>query len=169
MLKLDIIECVSEKSKIYTDNLFHIFDKYIELEQFLLEKNILKSKSKRGYRELFSELFKSKQGDTVNINIYKKIITQVENSDMLLSPGVIEASFVCNGSLIKQNGLDNDNKYSNYYLDLKKAIDNFTIENQSAYFDLVENTPKNEFSDIIFRAPLLSIYIGALEYLTRIE
>ena len=164
-LKSDILKCISKRSETYNDNLFNIHQKYIELEEFLLEKKVLKNKSKEGYRKLFSELFESKIGNKKNFNLYKEILKEVKYSEMLIDPGVYHGPIECVRFHIEKNGLNNI--YENYYSNLNIIVENMTYENQSAYFNLIENTPKDKIGNIIFRAPLLSIYIGGLEFSIR--
>ena len=165
-LKQDILKCISMRSETYADNLFNIHEKYFELEKFLIKKSVLKSKSKEAYMVFFSELFESKKDVKKNNQLFKEIIKEVKYSEMLIDPGIFHGPIECVRFHIEKNEL-HKKEYSKYYLNLNNIVDNFTYENQSAYFDLIENTPNNKFGNIIFRAPLLSIYFGALEYSIR--
>lgn len=111
-------------------------------------------------------MFASKKGGKKNIILYREITTEVKYSHAFIEPGIFLGPIECVRFHIKKNELDKKG-YSKYYFTLQNVINNLTFENQSAYFDLILNTPNNKFKSIVFRAPILSIYIGALEYSIR--
>jgi len=167
ILNKEIINCIEVRSKEYTENLFNINDIYVKIEKMLIEKKILSNKDKEGYKKLFTDLFNSKNDKKRYIELYSEIINNIKYSEMLLYPGFLDLPFECNLLILKKNKLNEVDFYSNYY---KSLVDVFKVMgpgNDQLYLDLIKNTPNSSMSNIIYRAPLLVVVLGSLEYLSR--
>ena len=161
-MNIEISKCINEQSKELVGNNFNFYDEYIKIENILLEENILSEKNKEGYKEALATLFNSEKINKKYNRIYYRIIDSIEYNDMLFFSGTLAIPFSCNVSYLKKTNLYKSEKYSNYYTALKKAYEDFTPNNPNLYYDLVDNIPKSKIDNIIFRAPIISVFIGVI-------
>ncbi|WP_445748184.1 hypothetical protein [Polaribacter sp.] len=165
----EIHKCVQENYKEFSGGEFNLYEEFTSIENLLLKENILSNKSKVGYKEALSELFNSTKTSQKYITVYNKISYDKEHSRMLFFSGTLAIPFSCVGKYLEENNLDKSDNYSKYYEILKKAYQDFTPDNPQLYYDLIDLTPNNKMDDIMFKAPIISILIGVLNYNVNLE
>jgi len=158
----EVLNCINKNSKIYTYNLFNIYDEYIKMEKVLLKNEVLKNRSKKEYKKLFVELSMSEKNDEKYNKLYGKIKDKLKYSNMLVDPGIFQAPFMCNKINLEKYNLKTSKDFISYHLVLESIINGMAPDDHTLALKLINSTPNKGMNEIIFRAPLLAVFFGIL-------
>ncbi|WP_026776216.1 hypothetical protein [Polaribacter sp. Hel_I_88] len=168
-LNIEIYDCVEKKSKKLLQGQYNIYEEFIKTEKLLIEEGILLDNSKISYKKALTELFDSKKTKAKYLKSYNKILDNIDYSGMLFFSETLTTPFSCIGFYLEKNNLHKTDNYSKYYKVLKKAYQDMTPENPQIYYDLIDFTPNYKMDEIIFRAPIISVFIGVLYHNVSID
>lgn len=167
-LNNDIKNCIEQSSNEYSDDLFNIYDYLKKIDFLLINNGLVTSDDKNSYKTLLEDLdvkFKDKTKNEKYLDIYKKINSELEYAYMLSGPGFLDSPFLCIRYGLKNNNLELGKYFSMYYNVIDKQIRTGLSDNSLLLnFQMIDETSDREFSNIIYRAPIIIVCYTNLEY-----
>ena len=167
-LNIDIRKCLEVRSKKISDGQVNLFNSYQKIEEKLIKEDFLKDNTKSSYYKLFNEFEKSFEGDIEStqkyIILYKLINNDIENYYLINSISSFLTPFECNRFMIEKNSLNTSEYYSDYYSVLMRFVNSDSISDWALNNELLNSTPDREFSNIIYRTPIISLIYENLKY-----
>jgi hypothetical protein len=98
------------------------------------------------------------------VKIYSIMLNKNKKISWLESPSLFIASFHCNFYILNKYKLNENSYYSNYNFLLKQFLKEGTMDNWILNHKLLKETPAKEFSNIIYRAPILTIIFAHIAF-----
>jgi len=163
-LNKKITLCIEKSSTEYAEGLFNIYEYYTVIEQILFKEKFLNGKSKMSYKKLIQDLHMAPKMDEKYLQLYKQISDKLKYPYKLVNPGVLQSPFNCVRFFLKTKGFESNTYYSNYYTSLNKLYKSGLVDDLNLNINLIENTPKEKLSNIIYKAPILAVFYENLEY-----
>jgi len=170
-LNKDINECVKGRTELVREDFslkeeFDLYQFYETIEEILIQRRFLESKSKEAYKILFKEI-ESLSWEKKNETKYKdllKTMDTIKNNHLTGWISTFKTPFECNRFFIKKHNLNENDYFSEYYLYLLKIVKTNETKNWRLNNKLLEETPNREFSNIIYRTPIISLFYESLKY-----
>jgi len=165
--KKDIQKCIEIKVNNIPDTYFDLFDVYSMIEKTFIEEELLTDMSKDSYKNLFIEFESNKENKDYRKKynkIYNILQSKNDNISWLESPSLFAAPVNCNLHIMNKYKLKDNDYYSKYYSLLNQFAEEGTINNWILNNKFLMATPEKEFSNIIFRAPIISMLFGHIAF-----
>ena len=172
-LSNDIIECVKYNSnRTSAGTIKNIYNHIEKLEKYLIKEKHLDKIDKDSYKKLLLDVNQLVEKNIRNekySKIYQEISDNDSYSDWISSAGIFHVPFDCITRALKGNNLDKEDYYYYFYnsnLELMIGLNKYF--DKGSILDLIETTPDDKFDNIIYRAPLITIFYLNLKSYVRV-
>jgi len=171
-LNKDINKCVKGRTELVKKDFslkeeFDLYQFYLTIEEILIKEKFLESKSKESYKNLFKEI-ESLSWDKKNETKYNDLLKSLDSLEYYnltdWSFTILLAPFECNRFFIEKHNLKESKYFSDYYLLLFRVATKNEMTNWRLNNKLLESTPNREFSNIVYRASIISLFYENLKY-----